>query len=481
MTSTETTEITKLPPRLWIPWLDAGLTVLAFVTAYIMRYEMQIIRPVMEINATSFDPYWPYVTVYVLWLTLFYRGAGLYRSVRGRAYMEEFYTILNGVTNSTLVVMALSFIFQPLVFSRLMMVYAAVTTVTFLSVARVIQRMVQANQRAKGIGIERVLIVGAQEVGQAVLRTMLARKELGYFPVGFIDDDRDLGWQSKGQVRDLGGLSGLPKVIRDEKIDLVVITLRWAHHDEIVKIIESAQQAGAFVRVVPDLFQLNLRHVQIENLDGIPLLGVGQKASIQGASRLLKRVIDLVLIGLTSPLLLLVFAAVALAIRMEGVGPVFYSQKRMGEKGKLFDFYKFRSMIPDADKYREELVQQHNQDPRHPKIVDDPRITRVGRLLRKTSLDELPNLFNVIRGEMSLVGPRPPTPDEVELYQPWHLQRLQAIPGLTGLWQVSGRSDVPFDEMCLLDIYYIENWSIRLDAQILLMTIPRVLLRQGAY
>jgi exopolysaccharide biosynthesis polyprenyl glycosylphosphotransferase len=442
---------------------------------------MQIIRPVLEINATSFDPYWPYVTIYVLWLTAFYRGAGLYRMVRGRAYMEEFYTILNGVTNATLLVMALSFIFQPLVFSRLMMLYAAVNTVVILSVARIILRMVQANQRSKGIGIERVLIVGAQEVGQAVLRTMLARKELGYFPVGFLEDDRDLGWQSKGQVRDLGGIERLREIIHQERIDLVVITLRWARHDDILSIIQIAQETGVSVRVVPDLFQLNLRHVPVENLDGIPLFGIGQKASLQGASRLVKRVIDLALIAVFSPILLLVFAVVALAIRIEGTGPIFYSQKRVGENGRSFNFYKFRSMIPDADKYHGELVQQHNQDPRHPKIVDDPRITRVGVWLRKTSLDELPNLFNVIRGEMSLVGPRPPTPDEVALYLPWHRQRLQAIPGITGLWQVSGRSDVPFDEMCLLDIYYIENWSIRLDAQILLMTIPRVLLRQGAY
>jgi len=126
-------------------------------------------------------------------------------------------------------------------------------------------------------------------------------------------------------------------------------------------------------------------------------------------------------------------------------------------------------------------VKLNEQDPRRPKIVDDPRITRVGRWLRRTSLDELPNLINVLRGEMSLVGPRPPMPDEVQLYEPWHMQRLQAIPGMTGLWQVSGRSEVPFDEMCLMDIYYIENWSIKLDLQILLMTVPRVLLRSGAY
>jgi len=143
--------------------------------------------------------------------------------------------------------------------------------------------------------------------------------------------------------------------------------------------------------------------------------------------------------------------------------------------------FKFRSMIPDADKYRQQLVEAVGEDPRHPKIKDDPRITRVGAFIRRSSLDEVPNLFNVLRGEMSLVGPRPATPDELELYEAWHKQRLHAIPGITGLWQISGRSNVPFDEMCLLDIYYIENWSVSLDLGILIMTLPYVLLRRGAY
>jgi lipopolysaccharide/colanic/teichoic acid biosynthesis glycosyltransferase len=138
-------------------------------------------------------------------------------------------------------------------------------------------------------------------------------------------------------------------------------------------------------------------------------------------------------------------------------------------------------MIPNAHDFREQLVKDSGEDPRHPKIKNDPRITHVGRVIRAMSLDELPNLINVLRGQMSLVGPRPPTPDEVALYEPWHMQRLSIMPGMTGLWQINGRSDVPFDEMCLLDIYYIENWSVKLDAQILMMTIPRVLLRQGAY
>ncbi|MBK8134490.1 MAG: sugar transferase [Chloroflexi bacterium] len=475
------TESSHPGPRDGMPWIDAALGLLAFVLAYLARYELEIVRPVLEINTTSFEPYLPYVLIWVAWLALQYRGSGLYKHTRGRAYMAEVYTIINGVTNATVVVMAISFIFQPLFFSRLMMVLAAVITVVLLAGSRVVLRIIEARQRERGIGVERVLIIGAREVGQAVLRSMLARKDLGYVPVGYIDNDPEVGSTDLGRFKGLGGYDNLAEVIAEEKVDLVVITLTWSHHDQIMQMIETTRKAGAGVRVVPDLFQLNLRQVDIENLDGIPLLGLNGKPELRGAERLVKRVMDVSLLILTAPLSMLAFGLVALAIRIEGPGPVIFAQERVGENGKRFTMYKFRSMIPDAYKYQQEMIEKYEQDPLHPKFKDDWRVTRVGRFIRGTSLDELPNLWNILRGQMSWVGPRPPTPDEVEKYKGWHMQRLQTLPGLTGLWQVNGRSDVPFDEMCLLDIYYIENWSISLDVQILMMTIPRVLLRQGAY
>lgn len=464
-----------------MPWIDAALALLAFVLAYIARYEFQIVRPVLEINTTTFEPYLPYMFMYVAWLTLQYRGSGLYRYTRGRPYMQEIYTIINGVTNATVIVMAVSFVAQPLFFSRLMMVMAAVITVILLAASRVVVRVIEARQRARGVGVERVLIVGAKDVGQAVLRSMAARKDLGYVPVGYLDDDPVVGNTDLGRYKGLGGYDQLARVITAERVDLIIITLTWAHHDQIMRMIETAQRAGASVRVVPDLFQLNLRQVQVENLDGIPLLGINNTLKLRGADRLAKRIMDVILTILIAPVALIAFGLVALAIRMNGPGPIIYAQERVGENGKRFTMYKFRSMIPDADKYQQEMIAKYAQDPLHPKFKDDWRVTPVGRFIRNTSLDELPNVLNILRGQMSWVGPRPPTPDEVAKYKPWHMQRLQTMPGLTGLWQVSGRSDVPFDEMCLLDIYYIENWSVSFDVQILMMTIPRVLLREGAY
>lgn len=472
----------RFPEPPWLlPLIDVGVAFLAFVLAYFIRYDLTVFRPVLEVNQADFLPYLPYAGVYISYLFLNYNGTGLYKLVRGRSFIEEMAIISNGVTGATVILLALYFAFQPLVFSRLMLIYVAVLTILLLGLVRVGRRATHAYLRSKGVGVERVLIVGAGETGQAVLRVLMARKDLGYRPIGFLDDDPDRGNVDLGRVRGLGGLDQLRSTIQEHAVDLVIIALPWTYHDRIQTLVRLAGKAGVDVRLVPDVFQLNMRHVQVENLDGIPLLSVDSQPKFQGANRVIKRVIDISLIILALPFLFVIFLLTAIAIRLEGAGPIFHKQLRVGENGKLFHMIKFRSMIPNAEKLHQQLIQEAGEDPRHPKIKNDPRITRVGRFIRATSIDELPQLLNVLKGQMSLVGPRPPTPDEVLLYKNWHRQRLQGIPGITGLWQVSGRSDVPFDEMCLLDIYYIENWSVLFDLQILFMTFPRVLLRHGAY
>jgi exopolysaccharide biosynthesis polyprenyl glycosylphosphotransferase len=223
-----------------------------------------------------------------------------------------------------------------------------------------------------------------------------------------------------------------------------------------------------------------LSQVDVEDLGGVPLVGV-REVSISRLALLIKRATDVVgaLLGITlgAPLL----GIIALAIRLESPGPVIFTQGRVGLGGRLFRMVKFRSMHVGAEAEQEALANLNEADGPIFKIHDDPRLTRVGRFLRRTSLDELPQLVNVLRGEMSLVGPRPPLPSEVERYQEWHRKRLEAPPGMTGLWQVSGRSRLSFDEMVLLDIYYIENWSPWLDFKILVRTIPTALSGEGAY
>ena len=477
----------RVPRRYrWLPIVDAIVVFAAFQLAYLAVYEWQLFRPVQEAYRASFyAPYFGYYVLLAAFLYVVQSGAALYRPVRGRSWAEEVYVILSAVTQGTLLLMALSFFLQPIVSSRQMLVYVAITSIVLLSLARALFRLVVARLRARGIGIMRTLLVGVGESGQAVMRTVLARKELGYQLVGYLQDLQD-GEPSEildfgRRIQSLGTLADLPRVLQEKGIQQVIYTLPLGEGVRVRQVVAECRRAGVSFSVVPDVFQLNLRQVQVENLAGIPLLNLQRESAISGRNRLIKRTLDVSLITLTSPILLILFATVWLLTRFQGGGPAIYKQRRVGEHGREFDLFKFRSMVPDAERQHDHLVAAHNLDPRHPKLVDDPRVTRLGRFIRRTSLDELPNLINVLRGQMSLVGPRPPTPGEVSLYAPWQKGRLQSLPGITGLWQVSGRSEVPFDEMCLLDIYYIENWSLTMDVQILMMTLPHVLLQRGAY
>ncbi len=466
----------------WLPPLiDLGLILIAFGLAYIARYDLQILRPLDEAFRARFEPFVPYALLFAASQILSMQQHNLYRYVRGRTWGDELLAIANGATNTLVLVMGISFLLQPLVFSRLLLLYAGVLAVVLLALARAVYRLIRARQRRLGIGVERVLVVGAGEIGLAVLRNMLARPDLGYQVVGFVDRDPARAGADIGRLRALGGIDNLPRILEEEKVDLVIVTLSWEHQRDILEIVRECDRRDVPVRIVPDLFQLKLSRMRVENLAGIPLLGLHNEVRIPRTERVIKRLIDVAVVVLSAPLWVPIFVLVALAIRLDGPGPILYGQERVGEGGRRFKVWKFRSMVENADALKAQLVAEQGLDPRHPKLKYDPRITRVGRFIRRFSLDELPQLFNVLVGEMSLVGPRPPTPDEVAHYEPWHLQRLKTRGGLTGLWQVSGRSDVPFEEMVLLDLYYIENWSLMLDFQILLRTIPRVVLGSGAY
>jgi exopolysaccharide biosynthesis polyprenyl glycosylphosphotransferase len=234
------------------------------------------------------------------------------------------------------------------------------------------------------------------------------------------------------------------------------------------------------VRVVPDLLQLSLNRVHMDQVAGIPLLGV-REMSLTGWNLILKRAMDIVIGGLGALVISPLLAVIAISIRLDSPGPALFRQVRVGRGGRSFTIYKFRSMVENAEDVRRYLDAMNEADGPIFKMKDDPRCTRVGRILRRLSLDELPQLYNVLRGEMSLVGPRPALPSEVAQYQDWHKKRLDVSPGMTGLWQVSGRNKLSFDEMVLLDVYYAENWSPTSDLRIILKTVPLVLIGEGAY
>lgn len=460
--------------------LDAILINLAFVISYVFRYRLDLPYPVDARYDAPFYPYIPFALLLTALCLITYHLNGLYERRRGRRWLDEAYRLFNGTTSSILIVMAITFFIQPLVYSRGVLVLAGFIIVAFLSLARLIWHEVEALLRKRGIGVEYVLIVGAGEVGRAVMRSILADPTLGYQILGYVDDDPNKGDGSLGRFRGLGGIDKLPDLIASEQVDEVFVTLPWMYHRKIMQIVDQCERKDIRVRVVPDVFQQRLHSVDLETLSGIPLIGV-EPSRLTSSALLIKRIVETTLCIIGLPVLLIIFAIIAIVIKIDSPGPVLFKQRRVGKDGREFEMYKFRSMVDKADEMKDGLKDMNEADGPLFKIKHDPRMTRIGRFLRRTSIDELPQVINILRGEMSIVGPRPGTPDEVARYEPWQRTRIGAWPGLTGLWQVSGRSDIPFDEMCLLDIYYIENWSLGLDIRIMLQTIPHILFGRGAY
>jgi exopolysaccharide biosynthesis polyprenyl glycosylphosphotransferase len=453
---------------------------LAFAAAYWVRYDLQWFRSVDPANYAPFRMYIPFALVLTVLLMLAYKLGGVYDQPRGAAWLDEVYALVGGTTTGIVIVTAITFWFRPQVYSRLMFIWAGGIIVTLLSLGRLIKRWVLESRMRRGIGVDRLLIVGAGEVGRRLMRNIVAQPELGYQVIGFVDDDPDKNKTDIGRFKALGGIDNLPRVVQEKAIDEVIVTLPWMHHRKILGIMRQCEREQVRARIVPDLFQLALSRVDIEDLGGIPIIGV-KEVSITGWNLAFKRASDIVLslaaLILLSPLTLLI----SVAIKLDSPGPILFKQVRVGKGGRRFVFHKFRSMRQGAEGERRQLAARDEVMGATFKIRHDPRCTRVGRFLRRTSLDELPQFYNVLRGEMSLVGPRPAIPSEVEQYQEWHRRRLEIPPGITGLWQVSGRSQLTFDEMCLLDIYYLENWSPLLDLKIALKTIPAVLAGRGAY
>ncbi|MCB0063942.1 MAG: sugar transferase [Caldilineaceae bacterium] len=471
-------------PAEWHPYLllltDALLILLAFGVAYYARYELQLGRLVDPANRVGITAYIPFAALLVLIALFSYRFSGIYPYQPGRSLIEETYTIGTATTLAVVILSGINLIYEPLGYSRLLFLYTAVLITLFLGVSRFLIGQLRAHLRRYGLGVNHVLLIGAGDVGRMVMRTAVARPELGYHVVGFLDDNPAKGQTDIGPFKALGPIENFQHILEQGRIDNVIICLPWQSHQIIQQLLHVCEQYAVRAQIVPDYFHLTKNQIQVEVFNGIPLLST-RDISIRGWNYIVKRTADLILAGVAGVVAGPLMGLIALAIRLDSPGPIIYTQTRIGKNGKPFPCYKFRSMVVDADARKHEIAALNEASGPLFKMRDDPRQTRVGRFIRRFSLDELPQLYNVVRGEMSVIGPRPNLPREVEEYQEWHKKRLAASPGITGLWQVSGRSDLTFDEMVLLDVYYVENWSLALDFHILLRSIPAVLWARGAY
>lgn len=458
---------------------DVLLINAGFALAYLIRYDWQLLRRV-----TFYEPYPDYLLqqgVLTLLLIFTFSQMGVWQRRRGEFWLDEASRITYATAAGIGLMVAFTFFVQPTPFSRLLFFWAFVVIVTLVSLARLLRRLILSLLYQRGKLADRVLVLGSGEVGRSVIRTLLARPDLGFRAIGYLHDGRSENNIGLGRIPNLGTFTDLETVLcQQPQLHTVFIAIPGEQHQEIARLLQTCQVHGLRAQVVPDLLQLSMNRVEMNNMAGIPTLRV-REAGISRGQQIAKRLLDLGVILLLSVPAMVVTAVIAMAIKLDSPGPILYYGSRVGKDGRPFKMVKFRSMVVGADEQKEALLAFNQADGPLFKMKDDPRLTRVGKIIRRASLDELPQLYNVLRGQMSLVGPRPPLLEEVAAYKPWHKQRLSVIGGITGLWQVSGRSDLTFDELCLLDIYYIENWSVGLDIRIMLQTIPHALGGKGAY
>ncbi|HEV8168559.1 MAG TPA: sugar transferase, partial [Pyrinomonadaceae bacterium] len=434
-----------------------------------------------------FAPYGALLVFVVAIRLLSFRYCDLYR-VRGEfSFVDDSIRIFKATAIGSLLIVAAAFLyrggfeFRAFSYARSVFVADFIFVLVFAGVLRFIMRAVQMFVRSRQINLIPTLVVGRGPEASLFIREMRERPALGYRVIGVVDTKPIDAQLSYEDVPVIGTLDSLPEVIRDSGANEVIIADADVNADALFEVMmRCGRRRGVEFRIAPSLFNCLPRKTEIDQIGVLPMIRLFREPLSSGA-RILKRTFDLIVAALTIVLLFPIWLLIAILIKLASKGPVFYTQERVGMDGRLFLLYKFRTMKAGADpelhrEYQKAFIAGRaeanvgNDSKPTYKLLADPRITKIGKLLRRSSLDEVPQLLNVLLGDMSIVGPRPPIPYEVEAYELWHRKRLDMKPGLTGLWQVSGRNRLPFEEMVRLDLYYIENWSLLLDLEIILRT-----------
>lgn len=427
-----------------------------------------------------FDPSNPFRFVFLFWIlvTILVNNAyGLYQTKREIFETVEVWEVIKSVILASLIMIVAMFMVKISDFPRSILFLHIGLSIISLSLWRVMKRFFVEYIVTKGYNNFNVLIVGAGKIGTALRQEILKKPALGLNIIGYLDDFKTNEPERK-EIRILGKISEFSLIARREFINKVFIT---CHHDGEVflKLLEQARELNIAVRVVPHGFELMSGEFSKYNIGYIPILEYSDAE--RSHKQVGKRLFDFVASVGLALMVLPIFAIISVIIKLDTPGPIFYLSRRYGRGGRIFKMYKFRSMRTDADAMANDMADQNEVDGPIFKIRKDPRVTKVGRFLRKYSLDELPQIFNVLKGDMSLVGPRPLPISQIEKEDLRQLQRLEVRPGITGLWQTRGRSDLSFVRLVKWDVWYINNWSFWLDLNILFKTIPVVIKGKGAY
>ena len=445
-------------------FLDYLILLVSGLLVYYLRFATLVaLRPV--IYQLPFSQYLILILINAaIWIGIF-ALTGLYSLSEKKGLSKEMAHIFIGCSAGTMQIVLFIFFSQKLFSSRFLVVANWLVAIIFLDLTHFFVNLIKINAYKKEKGLEPVIVFGKGEETERIISNLKNKKEFGYKILGhyFSVDELIKDWQGKAY-----------------DISQIIQTDPSLAKEESLELIEFCNEHQIIFKYTTDLFGALSSNVRTEYLADIPVIEI-QRTGLQGWGKIYKRVFDFIFAALSLIFFLPLFLYLSLIIKFDSEGPVFVFLTRIGERGKTFKLLKFRSMVKDAERMKSELLQYNERkDSILFKMEHDPRITRFGRFLRKTSLDELPQLINIIKGEMSFTGPRPHEPLEVSKYKNDHKQLLTIKPGLTGLAQISGRSNLPFDEEAKLDIYYVENWSMGLDLQILIKTIRIVLSKRGA-
>jgi exopolysaccharide biosynthesis polyprenyl glycosylphosphotransferase len=496
-------------PQWIIPAIKAALVVAdgiiaasSFVAAYYLREGGPIFSQTRLDSfawAPRFAPYGALVIFVIAIRVLALRYYDLYR-LRGEfSFFEDGLRVFKSTAIGSLLIVAAAFLYRGGFNYRAFSYARSVFLLDFLIALgsfytiRLLIRSAQTFFRLRGVNLIPTLVVGRGPEAAFCIKEMRERPSLGYRVIGAVE-----GGAFSGDVPEtyegvpvISDLAGLPDAIRESGANEVIIADSNVDGDALFDVMmRCGRRRGVEFRIAPSLFNCLPSKTEVDQIGALPMIRLFREP-LSDFARGTKRISDLVIAAVTLALLSPFWLLIALLIKFDSKGPVFYTQERVGMDGRIFVVYKFRTMRMDADseihrEYQRKFIAGHAEanvgDANKPayKLRDDPRITRIGRILRRLSLDEVPQLFNVLRGDMSIVGPRPPIPYEVEAYELRHRKRLDMKPGLTGLWQVSGRNRLPFEEMVKLDLFYIENWSLLFDLKIIMRTVM-VMLRGDGY
>ncbi len=458
---------------------DLLMLIFSFILAYIIRTNIDV-KPLA--TPTDLFVYLKLVLLLASLDIIIFFFVGLYNVRKPDGRIEELKKIFIGVSAGTMIVIFLDFVKTEHIFpAKAIPIYSWGLAILLVFLSRQILREIQRYFFKYGIGVQNTLVIGANRISSLLLSEIRKNPYLGYKIVGILDK-RKVGKDFAG-FKVIESENALQDILKTRKIDEIIQANPQLPSKKVIEIINLAEKHRTDFKFAPSLFGVYTANTHVRIFGGIPVVEL-KKTPLEGWGRIIKRLTDIT--GALFGLIILspVFLVISLFIKLTSKGPVFYKHGRLGRFGKKFDMYKFRTMKTEycrGEEYGGKRAEEHFKkilcDPEKKKefsedfkLKDDPRVTKFGKLLRKTSLDEIPQLINVLKGEMSLVGPRPVVKEELKKYGPHQQERLILKPGMTGLWQISGRSDLSYSERAKLDTYYVENWSILLDLKIILKT-----------